>query len=274
MAATEWTRNVLWRQGHLIKPEDAIKCGLSATLINESSLIVVISHSCDIAARPESEPLVEVLVGRRIDKTSGTYTEGKNSRQLHIEFVSSPPCCGEFNARDKYAISKLILINCTPDSSINMDPDSFTGFRYWLSKRYLRSAFPNAFNDLMESKGLRSGIAKIMKHFTSITALLFDVSDSELTHYELQIIVLYRDGDNVQQEKSRADELCEKLSNLFHGLLYDETVGWQGIELTGCLAVSEHALSYYESRTLRPWDLVDYLSFKESPTGPLLINPT
>jgi hypothetical protein len=37
---------------------------------------------CDLAQLPETEPMIEVVVGHRIEKADGNYTHAKNARTL------------------------------------------------------------------------------------------------------------------------------------------------------------------------------------------------
>jgi integrase/recombinase XerD len=48
---------------------------------------VVISHDCDLAQLPDAEPMVEVILGKRIDRLDGNYSYAKNTRRLHLSFT-------------------------------------------------------------------------------------------------------------------------------------------------------------------------------------------
>ena len=63
----EWSRETQWRQGSVF-PDDAWEAlGLSNPESPQHTLVVVISHDCDLAADPNREPHVirAVLDGRQ-----------------------------------------------------------------------------------------------------------------------------------------------------------------------------------------------------------------
>jgi hypothetical protein len=80
----QWTRNMPWRQGHLLPPE-------ALSLLEnprQHEYAVVISHDCDLANENlELEPHVEVLLGGVGNPDqSGNLRWGKSPRNIQLEF--------------------------------------------------------------------------------------------------------------------------------------------------------------------------------------------
>lgn len=81
-----WTRLTPWRQGSVVPSEAAVNLQLVKPEEAEAAVVIVISHDCDLANdNLETEPYVEVIIGRRIDKTNGNCTAAKSARILHLE---------------------------------------------------------------------------------------------------------------------------------------------------------------------------------------------
>ena len=78
-----WDRDTPWRQGHVLTSESSVALGLVPADHAESAFTVVISHDCDLAQSPEAEPLVEVILAKRIGAPNGNFTHAKNSRRRH-----------------------------------------------------------------------------------------------------------------------------------------------------------------------------------------------
>src|SRR5437660_3615548 len=102
-----WDRDTPWRQGHVLRGESSVALGLVRAEDAESTSTVVISHDCDLAQTPEAEPLVEVIVAKRIGAANGNFTHAKNSRRLHLECaVGGVAAFLDMQALDKRATKK------------------------------------------------------------------------------------------------------------------------------------------------------------------------
>ena len=61
----QWTRNALWRQGHALRSGATAALGLKNAIDESATLVVVISHDCDLATDDlDVEPDVEVVLIR------------------------------------------------------------------------------------------------------------------------------------------------------------------------------------------------------------------
>lgn len=108
--------------------------------------LVVVSHSCDLAAADvEAEPWAEVVRGRTDAPADGNLTWGKNPRTLQIDTAPGSPVT--FSVHDRARVPKHELQAHGPDRDRRLDTRERRCLAQWLGKRYVRAAFPDAFND-------------------------------------------------------------------------------------------------------------------------------
>ena len=79
-------RNITeWRQGHVLADEAVAKFDLVSSAGPDNTVVVVVSHDCDITADVAREPKVEIVIGYRIDRL-GADANAKTARRLHLPF--------------------------------------------------------------------------------------------------------------------------------------------------------------------------------------------
>lgn len=275
----EWSREIPWRQGSVIHGDSIQRLGLQSG--QENKIAIIASHDCDIAQLPETEPNIEIIIGRYIDQINGAFTNTKNPRKLHIELQTPEGYkSAEFVATAKHNIPKLNFTELEPNHAISIDPETLTVFKRWLGIRYTRSAFPDEFDSRLKNNALDKKIAKALrKHGSIITAIFFDVDDGTEHHrtepndiYKLDITILYAENLNPVVAEKAANVAKNEIIEAFKTKLYDNsTQNWTEIELRYCDTVSDEALTYKQSITLKQWRL-EHISFAEDPPHPVPIN--
>lgn len=266
----EWSRETPWRQGHLLTDEAAKVLGLLHPEYPDDTVVIVATHDCDLAQSPVNEPVVEVVVGRRIDALDGNYTYAKTARTLHISFEGQSSFLAEFVTTAKCSISKEVLLaHYEPRESHCLTPSGQATFQRWLAARYRRSAFPDEFERrLLHETKLANKIAKAVKpHGKLISAVLFDVDEGQ-DHvrigpddvYVLDITLLHSVEDDFNKAEEAATKAKKVIQEAFMAKLLDKKSGkWQNIELRYCDVISEEALSYRQFSLMKPWRL-EYIS--------------
>jgi hypothetical protein len=161
--------------------------GLSLPIEGVETLVLVISHDCDLAQDDLSlEPDCEVIVGKVVDVQDGNYAWAKNTRKLHLSFSGgSVQLVGEFVATDKRTIDKTVLADHRPVKNVRPDPDELTILQGWLSVRYRRAAFPDEFQ--LRMGAVKDKLAGILKGTGDNIAAIF-----------LQLIVTRRSNGKAQ----------------------------------------------------------------------------
>lgn len=273
----EWNRETPWRQGHLLDAKAIDALGLHHFETPELTLVMVITHDCDLAQDPGLEPLVEVVVGRHSEK-DGNYTHGKNARKLHIEFSGDANVWGEFEATAKKYVSKTDLNNFFPREDARLSSENRAITQAWLASRYRRSAFADEFERrLTKETRLADKISKIVKpHGELIAGIFFDVDDGlEVIRdgpndtYSLDIVILHVSEPDFMAAETAATIAAEAIAKAFSEKLFDPTKTWQHIELRSCDVVSESVLSYQEFKQLKRWRL-EHISLAADPQQPVL----
>lgn len=273
----EWNRDTPWRQGHLLGSEAVAAFKLSHTVEPEQTLVIVASHDCDLTQDPGGEPVVEVIVGRLLADKDGTYAHAKSARKLHVEFVGTSACWGEFDATAKVTLDKCLLNAFKPRTDTTLSPEDHATFQMWLASRYRRSAFPDEFERrLMRETKLHDKIARAVKpHGELISGVFFDVDEGvEVTRvgpndtYTLDITILHRAEPDFDAAVKAADTAAKAIEKAFKDKLFAPTKTWQNIELRSCEPLSESVLTYQVFKQLKRWRL-DHISLAADPQQPV-----
>ena len=285
-----WDRSTPWRQGHILKPETV------ALLIEhepggQKIAAVVASHDCDLSQPADSEPLVEIILGRFIDAPEGNYTNCKNLRLLHIECDTDAGAAWiELDTRSRKFIHKEALSGAAaapfahePSHLHRISSRARNALQLWLAARYRRAAFPDEFDRrLKDETRLVDPLSKALRDTGQfIPAIFFDLDEGrELQRegaddlYELVIILLY--ATDVDPAAAEAAALVAK------GLIeaaftkrcqYKDANGaeaWKWIELVEVIVMSDEALTYAQSIQLKKWQ-ADHISLRADPAQPVLV---
>ncbi|MGH6639309.1 MAG: hypothetical protein ACREBY_12025 [Polaromonas sp.] len=267
------SRETPWRQGLVLEHQAALALGLTATEGPDQTVVVVVSHDCDIANAPEREPMVEVVVGRRI-AALGADTHAKTARRLHLEFETDEgPVAVELVATDKVAHPKDAVLSTQPRTDWLLTPEGLVTLQQWLAARYRRSAFADEFERRLKDKPARldGKIAKALDAPSAhVLAILFDVDDGAEKHrigpddvYQLRITLLYDSTTDEPAAYAAAQKAADTIEDAFEkAFLQGEA--WKNIQLLSCTPVSDSVMTVAESRLLKQWRL-DYMSLGDDP---------
>ncbi len=243
-------RNLNWWQGALAE--------LNGTLG------VLISHDCDIAASSSVEPMIEWIPAVP-SSTDGSKTYGKNPRILELSCGanSGSEICLHFDVRSKLNVDKNDFLQNAVLFEQQFSADRLVILRRWLSSRYGRSAFPDAFESAMDR--VRSKVDELSKKSGGgIRALYFDVDDGHMTErtsendpYELLIYVVYPP----ETPTKIAEEFATKLKTIFTNR-FKSSGEWKRVELVSCDAICEDNFSLLLANSTKTWR-VDHRSLAD-----------
>lgn len=268
-----WDRDTPWRQGHVLKSESSVALGLVSADHAESAFTVVISHDCDLAQSPHAEPLVEVIVAKRIEAPNGNFTHAKNSRRLHLDcVVGGAAAFLDMQALDKTATKKDELAGHAPSANVVLRPEDRFVLQRWLAARYRRAAFPDEFERRLHDTGVSKRIAKILEPLGKhLVAVFFDVDEGvekvrngEGDLHALRIDLLYSTEEDPAAAMESAQKAAAAIAAAFRERCFDAATGWKWIALLGCEPVSDEAMTYAMSTQLKRWNM-DYLSLRADP---------
>lgn len=274
-----WDRRTPWRQGHVLTPETAGDLNLGFDDSAPHPVVVVVSHDCDLAQAPENEPVVEVIVGRRVDSADGNLTHGKNPRRLHLPAMEQGnPIYLELAATARRPVPKEGLLGHQPSAGIVINPNARNILQRWLASRYRRTAFPDAFDRCLDRTRVAKRMAKILEPLGDhIVAVFFDVDEGVEREHEgaddaftLSIDLLYSTDTDPPAAEAAATQAARAITAAFQELCFDASTNrWHGIELLGCTPISDESLTYAMSLRLKRWN-ADYISLRSDPTQPIV----
>lgn len=275
----EWNRDTPWRQGHLLGNDAIDALGLRDTQAPDWTVAIVASHDCDLAQDPESEPEIELVVGRLTTDKDGNCTHAKSARKLCIDFSGAAACWCEFEATEKISVDKYQLNDFVPRTDALLSIEGSAVFQMWLASRYRRSAFPDEFERRLTSKEfkLHEKIAKAVRpHGELIVGVFFDVDegvevirDGPDDTYTLDITILHSADADFDAAENAAESAAKAIEKAFTEKLLVPTKSWQHIELRVCDVVSESVLTYQQFKQLKRWRL-EHISLAADPQQEVL----
>jgi len=254
---TDEYRDIAWRQGAVFTFANGAGTG---------EMGVIASHDCDLCADLEVESAIEFVPLSLIGALNGSMTLGKNARRLHVHIVddNQQQQIAELDIRKRAIIPKDGFVQSAEAYPYQLAPQEVVVFRRWLSARYARSAFANAFEVQMDR--VRNRIDNLARtHGLPIRAMYFDVDDNQLVErsdadepYALAIYAVYPPAT----ADAEAAQFATRLAQIFSKEFCNPTTKvWTGIELTSCDAISEDVFPLALALSTKPWR-VDHRSYR------------
>lgn len=271
-----WTRGTSWRQGSVLAKDAAEALGLVHPEPEAKAVAVVISHDCDLTCdNLDAEPDVEVVLGRIVGTANGNFVGGKSPRTLHLSMMrAGTEVIVELVATQKRICPKDVLAMFQPDGAFELHGRGLAVLRSWLSARYNRSAFPDAFVDRMRATKFDVKLAKLLEpNGHLISHVFFDLDRGKVVErqegdpYELSIVLVSAPGEDSEQTADAADAVAEKIAEAA-----DERFGEKKeITLRRCISVSEDQLTIAQARTMMQWRLEHMTHKSGDQAGPVAV---
>ncbi|MEN9355248.1 MAG: hypothetical protein RL318_2573 [Fibrobacterota bacterium] len=132
-----------WVQGSFLSEDLVARLWTDAP---SGCLGVVASHSCDLAnGSLEKEPWVEWIPAWLIAKADKSRTRSRNPRELHLPAAGPGGTHLALHVKERRIDSRTVLLGVEPSGGL--DDAATLIFSTWMSRRYARTALPDAFND-------------------------------------------------------------------------------------------------------------------------------
>ncbi len=140
-----------WRQGAILDAklvESARKHAPATVTLGDGDWLIVTSHDCDVVNFSfTKEPVIEVarasvLAAKKVDKQQSS---GRNPRTMQLAVKDgSEPVVLSLSVHDRWFVPRDALVQEPPARHL---PDKERRLiAEWLAKRYIRAAFPTAFD--------------------------------------------------------------------------------------------------------------------------------
>ncbi|MYH29295.1 MAG: hypothetical protein F4137_10660 [Acidobacteria bacterium] len=262
--------NLGWRQGSFLGPKLAkLACDYAPRKApaDRADLLVVSSHDCDIVNFSlEKEPVVEVLGARRVDagKIDARQQSGRNPRTLQIRIDSiTGPSMLSCSAHDRWAIPRGLLLQEPPAG--DLPPKMRRLVAEWLAKRYIRAAFPTAFDQRWRARA-KAWQTLLKKHSEWIQGVYLRLSTldelPEGTPYRCHIMLAVPHGKRGQSGWARKRLELEQEVEAFWNQ-FEPAIACGGVEPLGTDEITLADIEPYQR-----FD-ADWVSFEDdTPTTP------
>lgn len=248
-----------WRQGSIIE----------AGVIGDESLagqagadaFLVLNQTCDLVNDSlVKEPVVELLPLSRIAKADTGMLNGRNPRQIHFEvIVGGSPCIVEAFAPKAVSLSRELFLKAKPSTNWCLGDPALKSLLAWRAARYLRTAFPDAFENRLKPvfKDFRTLVEGIHVHLHSLHIRVdpfgpLDENDA----YEVDLLlVIRRNSHDVKATRDTVIVTGRQLEILINSAT--------GLVCTSCKVRAPQEITLEEINGYLPWERHDYLSFGE-----------
>ena len=169
--------------------------GPSGLTIADNDWLIVTSHDCDVVNdRLEKEPIVEILRAEAVNRTSPDKQQawGRNPRSMHLEVQDrvGTPVVLSLKVHERWTLARDLLCTEAPVHVIGLKERRLIA--EWLAKRYIRAAFPTAFDDRWRTK-MRDWTNILEKHSRWIQGVYLRLSTmnelDEADPYKVHLIV-------------------------------------------------------------------------------------
>jgi hypothetical protein len=219
--------------------------------------ILVVGHDCDVVNPSfEKEPFVEVAIVHPIPSCNPLCIGGRNPRLLHFSLGGAGSLVNyEMRAHDRRMIDRRILLEGRPDEALLMNDDTRGLVGRWLSKRYYRAAFPDAFNERLRPKlnAVKEALQKSGEHVQDIY-LTLDTDDELPDSRPYKVVALgtvRAETWDIPAHRTAAqacfDRVCAAMASC------------AGIQLLDSVLQSDADVTLYDLRKTKRWEY-DWLS--------------
>ena len=167
---SEALARLAWRQGSILGPKLAQHAHTYApkrVAMDDEDRLIVTSHDCDVVSPSlDKEPVVEILRGRiaTASKMDKQLSGGRNPRMLHLAFeAGATGAVLVCSVHDRWPIPRELLQREVPQGQLADKERRLVA--EWLAKRYIRAAFPTAFESSLarENENLAAVIATVQR---------------------------------------------------------------------------------------------------------------
>ena len=221
---------------------------------------IVLSQSCDIACPDfDAEPVVEVVVAKRIDRLIGNFTHSKSTRRLHLPIiVVGKDIPHEVQVRHRFTIPRQILSECKRDPNRILSQAAEGDLIHWIVARYSRTAFPDEFNIRTSStidKKIKPQLVKLHRLKAIYVALIPWEELGEADSYAISLL-----GTMNTEDYGNLEYRTDVESGLAQ--IVKELAKCKGITVDDYAVQPESEVTLDVVRTLARWNF-DYISLRD-----------
>ncbi len=223
---------------------------------------MVITQDCDLVQPDlDKEPYVELIRIRPAEGNPLPPPWGQSPREIQFGDPHGGKNAPRFvcSIHDRVLLDRRYLTDHRPDDSRAFEAENVRRLCRWVSRRYVRAAFPNEFNKRVKSAldALTDRRTELNRKSDLFTGVYVRVSETELEpaeDYEVLIWAALRPHDfDAPEKKTAAQELLD--------LIEAQLGSCPGIEILECELKSEQDITIDHLHEWKRWDF-DVLSLR------------
>jgi hypothetical protein len=234
-----------WRQGDLLRGEVTgilLQGNVDGGVLFERppDALLLCSQDCDLVANDKKEPWVELLGATICTEVDGSTLHGRNPRLMQIPWRDG---FMNFSIHSKIKVPKNFLALHKRDPESYLHQKSLNVVLRWLSRRYIRAAFPDAFNARLDHRDKHLGRWEKRADAISIILLRLDTYEELDNDQNYSIdIVLGTAADPNSPE-------CQKLEEDFEKAFLADSINVRSIR-----TLAEDDITYRMLKEYKRWD--------------------
>jgi hypothetical protein len=266
------------KQGDIIKITRALFPSIPSPKLEklpQETLIIVVSHDCDIEAAAKTDSQIEIIPIELISKLNPRNTHTRNARTLDLEIQESTGARLQpirIVASKKQSIHKKDLWDKEFTHPYILDPENLIELTDWLSSRYRRAALPEEFG--ARFKKIDEDFWNLVQEYNhDLLAILFIFDEGQEKKecakdepYTLSISFVFRKGKTKTDFDPLTDRIYELFESNYNG---PSSKNAPEIEIRQCLAISESDITL-EAYRAGVYMRSEWISYGTDPRGPVI----
>jgi hypothetical protein len=254
-----------WQQGSVLP--GALAAPLGAARFagwSDRSIFVVLTQDCDLVhSSYDVEPNVELIAGAFVDAADKSLCHGRNPRRLHLDADrGGSPAVVAFLVQERLVVPRSMLEDHTPEPAVRLGREERRLLCEWVAKRYVRAAFPDAFNARAQAahRTIEKALKRGGEHVTGLF-LMIEPDEERAAGEDYRIILRV-----TARREALADEAIELVLVRLAKAIASALASCDGIVVEDHQLVSEAQFTLEDLRSFKRWDW-DYRSLGGEPGG-------
>jgi hypothetical protein len=260
-----------WQQGSVLP--DALVERLAAECLPawpDRSVMLVLTQDCDLVHPSYAvEPSVELIVGGLVDAADNALRHGRNPRRLHVDVDrATGTSVLSLTIHHRLLIPRADLEDHAPHESIRLGAEQRRLVCEWVAKRYVRAAFPDAFNSRVQSahKKIEKALKRGGEHVTGLF-LMVEPDDERVEGQDYRLVLRVTARTDVLADENSEATLVTLARGIANAL-----GACNGVVVEDHQLVSEAQFTLEDLRFFKRWDW-DYRTYSGEPGGDVAPTP-
>lgn len=257
--ANNWVQGIVVERNSITFPlVDLQNC----TWESECDFLVLFTQDCDLLNPSiKKEPFAEFFCAISIPRILSPNAYGKNPRIIHLETKKGRTIEIQINHRIRVDRSLLATQSISPDND-GLHGLGLSLVLTWFSKKYVRPAFPDAFNRILKSiRKLDTSLQEFDARHPEVKRIFLHLNPEneelpEASPYVLDIILLILGFSPDDEDEENRESIRSSFLEFFRH---------ERLSIGSCECLYENEMTVYDLGLFKVWDK-DYLTLGRKDT--------